>query len=132
MTKASKKIAVDTLVVGAGLAGLFAAALRAQAGKKVLVVEASAKLGGRLSPERRNGFQLGAGLGFANSELWQKAYSAMGISYSPLSIHNGKCVVYNTKGWQEPEELPAWETYFTQPVATMPKGGFAGFIDEVM
>src|SRR3989338_3693045 len=98
---------VDTLVVGAGLAGLFAAALRAHSGKRVLVAEATNALGGRWSPERRDGFQLGAGLSFADSGMWKEAYSVLDLPCTMLSIENGRAVVYGTKGWLAAEDLPA-------------------------
>jgi phytoene dehydrogenase-like protein len=48
---------VDVIVVGAGCAGLSAAALLAEVGKRVLVVEARSRLGGRATafPDRVTG-----------------------------------------------------------------------------
>lgn len=45
----------DTVVVGAGVAGLVAARLLAAAGRTVVVVEARDRVGGRVSTERRDG-----------------------------------------------------------------------------
>lgn len=45
----------DTVVVGAGVAGLVAARLLAGAGRTVVVVEARDRVGGRVSTERRDG-----------------------------------------------------------------------------
>ncbi|AQX80499.1 amine oxidase [Plantibacter flavus] len=45
----------DTVVVGAGVAGLVAARLLAAAGRAVVVVEARDRVGGRVSTERRDG-----------------------------------------------------------------------------
>lgn len=127
-----KSRTVDTLVVGAGLAGLLAAALRAQVGKSVLVVEASPVVGGRWSPERREGFQLGAGIGFADIGAWQRAYEAAGMEFPAIEVDNGRAVVSGNKGWQEPEDLPTWENYFAQTIAAVPRGGFAGFVESVL
>ncbi len=52
---ASRSSPFDVLVVGAGLAGLSAAALIAQAGRSVLVIEQSGNLGGRASTHVRDG-----------------------------------------------------------------------------
>lgn len=128
----SKSRVVDTLVVGAGLAGLFAAALRAQAGKNVLIAEATGSVGGRWSPEKREGFQLGVGLSFGDMAAWEGAYRAIEVPFEVAAVENGNSVIYGTRGWQAAEDLPAWESYFTQPVTAMPKGGFAGFVDGVM
>jgi monoamine oxidase len=45
----------DTIVVGAGVAGLTAARLLARAGRRVVVLEARDRVGGRISTDRRYG-----------------------------------------------------------------------------
>lgn len=47
---------IDTIVVGAGVAGLTAARLLAQAGQSVLVLEARNRIGGRTHTERADGY----------------------------------------------------------------------------
>lgn len=47
---------IDTIVVGAGVAGLTAARLLAQAGQSVLVLEARNRIGGRTHTDRADGY----------------------------------------------------------------------------
>ena len=52
---------VDAVVVGAGLAGLAAARVLHEAGRSVVVLEASDGVGGRVRPDVVNGFRLDRG-----------------------------------------------------------------------
>lgn len=56
-----KKEKLDVIITGAGIAGLSAAKLLKQAGKKVLVIEASEEVGGRAKSDQTNGFILDRG-----------------------------------------------------------------------
>jgi phytoene dehydrogenase-like protein len=51
----------DVIIIGAGLAGLTAAKVLKRAGKKVLVLEASNTVGGRVQTDEYNGFLLDRG-----------------------------------------------------------------------
>ncbi|MFC3559252.1 NAD(P)/FAD-dependent oxidoreductase [Pedobacter jamesrossensis] len=51
----------DVLIIGAGIAGLSAAKLLKQAGKRVLVIEASNAIGGRVRSDLKDGFILDRG-----------------------------------------------------------------------
>lgn len=64
---------VETLVVGAGLAGLSAALRLHEAGRQVLVLEASAALGGRVRTDRVGGFLLDRGF-----QVYLDAYPVAG------------------------------------------------------
>ncbi len=52
---------VDVIIIGAGMTGLSAAAYLKRAGKKVLVLEAADKVGGRIRTEKIDGFILDCG-----------------------------------------------------------------------
>lgn len=68
-----------TLVVGAGMAGLTAARLLAEAGRKVLVLEARDRVGGRIRTLRDRGETLELGAEFIHGhppELWELVHEA--------------------------------------------------------
>src|SRR5579863_7895861 len=68
-----------TLVVGAGMAGLTAARLLAEAGRKVLVLEARDRVGGRIRTLRDRGEILELGAEFVHGhppELWELIHEA--------------------------------------------------------
>jgi phytoene dehydrogenase-like protein len=54
-------VTADTIIVGAGLAGLACARTLVQAGRQVLVVEASDRVGGRVATETVDGFRIDRG-----------------------------------------------------------------------
>lgn len=125
-------IDVDTFVVGAGLGGLLAASQRARAGKRVFVAEAAERAGGRWSPVERDGFLLGAGLNLANAETWAEAHALAGLDLDSVPVERGAALSFASNSWEEPEDLEAWESYFTQPIAQVPRGGQTKFIEKLL
>jgi phytoene dehydrogenase-like protein len=70
----------ETIVVGAGIGGLTAAAKLVQSGQKVLVLDKNPHPGGTASLYHRKGFAFPMGpLGFSNPDLVQKILKNLGI-----------------------------------------------------
>jgi len=81
MDPASQRI----LVVGAGMAGLTAARLLAEAGRRVLILEARDRVGGRIRTLREDGEVLELGAEFIHGhppELWNLVHEAGLDTYS--------------------------------------------------
>jgi all-trans-retinol 13,14-reductase len=70
----------ETIVVGAGIGGLTAAAKLVQSGQKVLVLDKSSHAGGTAFLYHREGFGFPMGpLGFSNLDLVQKTLNELGV-----------------------------------------------------
>ena len=72
---------VDVVVVGAGLAGLRAAQLLTAAGREVVVLEASDRVGGRVRTDRVDGFTLDRGF-----QLYNPAYPEGRLAWPDLVV----------------------------------------------
>ena len=89
---------IDVAVVGGGLSGLGVAALCARAGRRVVLLEASSKLGGRAHTRNEQGFRmmLGPHALFSKGAL-AELLAELGVSapggaprLSPLALRGGK------------------------------------------
>jgi monoamine oxidase len=98
------------IIIGAGAAGLMAAYELAKAGQKVIVLEASERIGGRMYTAVCDGFEqpLELGAEFVHGELplTLALLKEAGIAYKPVK---GK-MINNRKGkWSDQEEMiPDW------------------------
>lgn len=93
---------VDTIVVGAGVAGLAAARLLARAGRRVVVLEARERVGGRVFTDRTDGHVTDRGASWIH-----------GITDSPVAAAArafGMPMVEFTVGGYQPDSRPL--TYF--------------------
>ncbi len=123
---------IDALVVGAGVGGLLVSALLLQQGRKVHLTEKLPKAGGRLSPELRDGFTLGAGFAFGDSAWWRGLADRLGLESPTLPINEGKALVHSTRGWTSKEDLPAWESFLSEPCSEFPVGGIFGITHSLL
>jgi len=70
----------DTVILGAGAGGLSAAARLVAAGKKVLVVEATHRLGGRASSETIDGFIINLGaIAIERGSLFEETFALLDV-----------------------------------------------------
>lgn len=79
----------DTIVIGAGMAGLSSARMLMGAGQRVVVIEARDRVGGRMTTDRSAGFSVDLGAswihGIDNSPLWELV-QALGIRTSEYTV----------------------------------------------
>lgn len=132
ISKPLRGASCDALVAGAGLAGLFTAALLLKKGRRVHLAEKMPNFGGRYSPERRDGFTLGSGFSFADAGAWRRLTDRLGLAAATLPVSEGGALVFGSRGWVAPEELPSWETSLAQPCTEFPEGGVAGMADKLV
>lgn len=122
----------DALVIGAGISGLLSSALLLKAGKSVQLVEKQASIGGRFSPELRQGFVLGSGFSFADASWWLAIADRLGIQAEVLPISQGAALVHSSKGWGPSEDLPSWEEHFARPCSEFPSQGLYGIVHSLL
>jgi monoamine oxidase len=102
----------DVLVIGAGAAGLMVAYKLSAAGRKVMVLEARGRLGGRIDTKQTGLFssevELGAEFIHGNLPVTLNLLKAAGIEVQPAS---GAMWRYNDGKFTTDEDtMPEWET----------------------
>src|SRR5580698_314264 len=85
---------IDALVCGAGISGLLTAAFLLKKGRRVHLTEKTAQPGGRLSPESRAGFLLGAGFAFGDCGWWRAAADRLGLASPTLPVNEGGALAH--------------------------------------
>lgn len=107
MTTPSTDASYDAVIIGAGAGGLHAAARLVAAGRKVLVVEAKDRVGGRASSEQIDGFTVNIGaIAIERGGVFEETFSLLGL---PLDIRepnpatvfriDGKLINVAKGGW---------------------------------
>ena len=123
---------IESLVIGGGLSGLFLSALLLKKGRNVTLVEKLPKIGGRFSPELRDGFLLGSGFAFGDSSPWRALCDRLGIDSGTIPVTEGKALLLGTKGWTEPDDFPLWESHISTNCSEFPAGGIYGMVNKLL
>jgi len=111
----------DTIVVGAGVAGLTAAHLLADAGRDVVVLEARDRVGGRIVTDRRYGLATDLGASWIH-----------GIAGSPVAAAAeafGMRMVEFTVGGYQPDSRPM--AYYGPDGQRLSDAATRSFIDDI-
>ena len=111
----------DTIVVGAGVAGLTAARLLARAGQEVVVLEARDRVGGRVVTDRRYGLATDLGASWIH-----------GITDSPVAAAAeafGMRTVEFTVGGYQPDSRPI--AYYGPDGQRLSDAAAQSFIDDI-
>jgi monoamine oxidase len=112
---------IDTIVVGAGVAGLTAARLLARAGRRVVVLEARDRVGGRVWTDRRDGLATDLGASWIH-----------GVAGSPVAAAAeafGMRTVEFTVGGYQPDSRPI--AYYGPDGERLPDAAARGFADDI-
>ena len=97
----------DTIIIGAGYAGMSAAALLAHAGRKVIVLESSGMIGGRaLSYRNEKGYVWEYGAHshrLAHKGIANEVFKRLGEEIDFLPEAKDAKLIFNGKLWERPE-----------------------------
>ena len=101
----------DAIIVGAGYGGLCTGALLAHAGKRVLVLEKDAAVGGRAKSILHAGQVLDDGAHIpSRAGHLESIFHDLGLPYPELA-EMGKSEIYHEGRWKSPKELFTAEMY---------------------
>ena len=104
----------DAVVIGAGLAGLACAQRLMAAGRKVVVLEARQRIGGRIWSEQRHGFAIDLGAswlhGITNNPLHRLVTKEVGVPVVPTNDQSQVTIGPYGERWsgERSEQADAW------------------------
>lgn len=93
----------DVIVIGAGIAGLCSAAILAQSGKRVVVLERQKDIGGRIMEIDHEGYtiQLGGHIIEDTGSGLGKLFEFLGLKLEDTGIRNNACPVFYDNAWHD-------------------------------
>ncbi len=120
---------IDIIIVGAGLSGLLAATQLQQTGKRVLLLEARGRIGGRVytitSNEGRAAFDLGPAWFWAHHTQIRGLLSQYGLDYFEQYEHGDN--IFEREWGAKPERFAPWQ----QPPSFRIVGGIGALINTL-
>jgi len=132
---AARSFDADVIILGAGLSGLYAAYILAREGRKVLILEGSDRIGGRMHTIYHNGYHTEGGgeqIGASYARLIDRAQT-LEIDLQPSNRpRSGPCYYYQDHLYSSED----WQTYAAHPLNGPFKGGspsraFFGFAGPI-
>lgn len=120
------------IIIGAGAAGLMAAYELAKAGQKVVILEASERIGGRMYTAVCDGFEqpleLGAEFVHGEQPITLALLKEAGVAYKPLKgkMLNNRKGKWNTQG----EMIPDWDVIIQKMGCLKEDMTLAAFLQE--
>lgn len=111
----------DTVVIGAGVSGLTAARLLTQAGRRVVVLEARDRIGGRVHTDRRDGLATDLGASWIHGINHSSVYAA--------AVAFGMRMVEFTVGGYQPDSRPI--AYYGPDGRRLTDAAAQRFVDDI-
>ena len=100
----------DVIIIGGGAAGIMAAKLLSESGKKILLLEAKDRLGGRIQRIENFYFTAEGGAEFIHGNLKTTFDLLKGAGLKKETVTGNFCQVTNGKWSTQEEPVPHWDT----------------------
>ena len=100
----------DVIIIGGGAAGLMAAKLLSENGKRILLLEAKDRLGGRIQRIENFSFPAEGGAEFIHGNLKTTFDLLKGAGLKKEAVKGNFCQVTSGKWSTQEEPVPHWDT----------------------